>query len=145
LEKFLDGRLELTFGPITDFPQVPLAESAIGDPPCDLLNAPHIGVPTHEINEKLDDKRMFTHGFGGILLGQGVCKVAGVLLQLGAQRGLLVLKLPQRLKIGVDLVAWNRDLALKDACHSSCPRYGFIVEVVTVMPSGSTMSLCVVR
>jgi hypothetical protein len=43
------------------------AESTIGDPPCDLLNAPHIGVPTQEVNEKLDDEHMFTHGFRGIL------------------------------------------------------------------------------
>ena len=84
---------------------VPLPEDDISDPSCDLLNAPHIGVPTHEVNEMIDDERMFTHSLGCVLLGQGAYKVAGVLLQFCAWRGFLVLTLPQRLKIGLDLVA----------------------------------------
>jgi hypothetical protein len=51
LEELLDGGLQLAFRPIAHFPQIPLAESTVGNPTRDLLNAVDVGIPAHKIDE----------------------------------------------------------------------------------------------
>jgi len=51
LEKLLDRRLELTFGPIAHFPPIPLAERTISYPTRNLVNTTDVGISAHKIDE----------------------------------------------------------------------------------------------
>src|SRR5262249_7512559 len=134
--------LELTLRPIAHFAQVPLAKRTISYPTRNLLNALDIGLPAHELDEQREDRRVFVYRFGSILLGQGAGKVPGILLQLGAQRFLLALELPQGFEIGIHLVPRNRDLAPKDVSHPPLPfRASISPEASKVMIVRYTVSL----
>ena len=80
LEKLLDRRLELTFGPITHFPQVPLAEITIGDASRNVLNPSYVSIVTDKVDVERNDGRVFAHCFRRILLGQDAGKVSSTVL-----------------------------------------------------------------
>src|SRR5574341_550524 len=89
---------------------------------------------------------MFTHRFGCILLRQGTLKILSTLFELCAHRRLRLFKLPQGLQVGLHLVAWDRDLAPKDARHLHLPlRTSMALEESTRMIFPPTVLLCAVE
>jgi len=76
LEKLLDRYLEFTFRPVAYFAEIPLAKRTLGHPARKLLNTADVGIPAHKGDEQRDDRRMFAHRFGRVLVGQGAFSCA---------------------------------------------------------------------
>jgi hypothetical protein len=80
--EFFDGRLQGTFGLISNFALIPLAEMTVGDARGDLFYTAHVRIPTDEINEEREDLFMLADGFRRILPRQRLRKVVSTVFQL---------------------------------------------------------------